>query len=86
MNTRLGKYTVKRGMTVRSHSFKLHFITSLLEDNSLQALSQLIEHASVSTTDRYNKKKLKKRDPLDLLKHYQYKKPIINYVLCSSFI
>ena len=71
-NTRLVKFSKSRSyyknMCVRSHSFRINFVTALLKKAPLQVVSEIIGHSSVNTTNRYNRNRISKEEHLELLK------------------
>lgn len=69
INRRLVKYTSNENQIIRSHSFRIHYVTSLLKHAPLQTVCEIVGHRSVNTTLRYNRNKLNKNEQLDLLKN-----------------
>lgn len=55
VNTTLRKYTEESGLVVRSHSFRISYVTHLLNFYPIHAVSKIINHSSVAVTERYSR-------------------------------
>lgn len=55
INNRLIENTRHLGLNIKSHSFRVNFVTSLLKHAPLQIVSNLIGHTNISTTVKYDR-------------------------------
>lgn len=72
-NNRLKKFTSGKSeynnKNLKSHSFRVNFITSLLKHAPLDIVCDIVGHKSISTTNRYNRNKITKEQHIELLKN-----------------
>lgn len=55
INNRLKTKTEAFGLNIKSHSFRVNFVTSLLKHAPLQVVSNLVGQSNVTTTVRYDR-------------------------------
>ncbi|KAL6766029.1 hypothetical protein ACKKBG_M90135 (mitochondrion) [Auxenochlorella protothecoides x Auxenochlorella symbiontica] len=67
INSRLLEKTRHLGLNIKSHSFRVNFVTSLLKHAPLQIVSNLIGHTNISTTVKYDRYYPNKDETLNLL-------------------
>jgi site-specific recombinase XerD len=67
INRNLKKKTRLFNKNIKSHSFRVNYITSLLEHTSLQVVKDLVGHANADTTLRYNRYQPNKQQLAQLL-------------------
>lgn len=64
INKRLKKYALiyNCNANIKSHSFRIGYVTQLLKNLPLHQVTDLISHANVSTTMKYNRYELSDRE------------------------
>ena len=56
----------KYGLTIKSHSFRIGYITNLLKKHNVQVAKSMIGHSNIETTLRYDRNILNSEDVKDL--------------------
>nr|NP_042243.1 hypothetical protein [Prototheca wickerhamii]AAD12631.1 unknown [Prototheca wickerhamii] len=70
INKRLISKTEVFGVNIKSHSFRVNFVTSLLKHAPIQIVSNLVGHSNITTTvkyDRYDRYHPNKNKTIELL-------------------
>ena len=73
INCRLKKAANKFSLNLKSHSFRINFITSLLKIAPVQNVSQIIGHQDIRSTMIYNRYHIDKEKTIQLLNRGIYK-------------
>jgi integrase len=67
INKYLKPYQTKYGLVIKSHSFRVNFVTQTLKYNSPEVARQLIGHRDIRSTLTYNRNKVQPKEAKDLL-------------------
>lgn len=67
LNKRLINKTKVFGLNIKSHSFRVNFVTSLLKHAPLQIVANLVGHSNIATTVKYDRYHPNKNKTIELL-------------------
>lgn len=67
INKRLINKTKVFGLNIKSHSFRVNFVTSLLKHAPLQIVANLVGHSNIATTVKYDRYHPNKNKTIELL-------------------
>lgn len=67
INDYLAPFSKKHNLVLKSHSFRVNFVTSLLKNTAVQHAQQIIGHKDIRSTIAYNRYKLTPKKQDDIL-------------------